>query len=119
MKTKQVKKLLRKYTRWWIHWLGLGYWTVDIVFKKRKDRCPESDTVCGVCECDWKYLTAIITFYTEPMKNKTAYKIERAVVHELMHVFLHEMRWEGIEHEERVATQLQHAFTWVKGAHHA
>jgi predicted SprT family Zn-dependent metalloprotease len=40
--------------------------------------------------------------------------IEKIVVHELMHVFLNEMREKGIDHEERVATMLSQAFLWVK-----
>ena len=41
-------------------------------------------------------------------------EIEKVVVHELMHVFLNETREEGIDHEERVATQLQKAFFWIR-----
>lgn len=34
----------------------------------------------------------------------------------LMHVFLNEMREEGIDHEERVATMLSKAFLWTREA---
>lgn len=41
-------------------------------------------------------------------------EIEYVVVHELMHVFLNEMREQGQQHEERVATLLAKAFLWVR-----
>jgi predicted SprT family Zn-dependent metalloprotease len=55
-----------------------------------------------------------ITFYPKTMVDLSDQEIEKLVVHELMHTFLSEMREEGKDHEERVASMLQRAFTWVK-----
>lgn len=113
MKPKQIKKLLRKNIAWWVHWTGLGYWHIGIVFK---EKCKENPYRCGYCEVNWKYLVSTVTFYIKPLKSQSPATIERVVIHELMHILLNEMRAKGIDHEERVATQLQKAFSWVKGA---
>lgn len=73
------------------------------------------DILLGEANVTWQYQTATITFYPKSMKDMAEDDIEKLVVHELMHVFLNEMREEGIDHEERVATMLAKAFLWVKG----
>jgi predicted SprT family Zn-dependent metalloprotease len=67
---------------------------------------------------EWKYQTATITLYPKTMRHLTPEEIENTVIHEIMHVFLNEMRAWSIDtdHEERCATQLQKAFSWVKNA---
>ena len=57
-----------------------------------------------------------ITIYLKAIKHLDADGIERVVIHELMHVLVNEIREGELHHEERVATQLQKAFSWVKGA---
>jgi len=116
MKSKRVKKLLRKYFQWWIHWTGLGYWSVRAVFEKGIENIPGNLYLCGHVDAEWKYQTATVTFYPKAMRHLTPKEIEEAVVHEIMHVFLNEMQEDGMHHEERCATQLQKAFSWVKGA---
>jgi hypothetical protein len=113
MKPKRIKKLLRKYIAWWVHWTGLGYWDIGVTFE---DMCEENLDRCGISHVNWEYLTANLTFYIKPLRRVSPATIELAVVHELMHVLLNEMRENGIDHEERCATQLQKAFVWVKGA---
>jgi len=49
------------------------------------------------------------------MKTMDGDEIERAVVHELCHILVNEMREDEIHHEERVVTGLQKAFMWVAG----
>ena len=116
MKTKQVKKLLRKNYRWWVRWLGLGYWTMSMAFCSGLKKASNNIWLAGYCHVEWKYLKAWVTFYPKAMRQMTEWEIERVVIHELMHVFLNEMRETGLDHEERCATQLQKAFSWVKGA---
>ena len=113
MKNKQVKKYAKKYFTWWTQWLGLNYGSVNLVFEEFiKD--ASGPNVAGICETDWRYQETVITLALHKLRNLNQYQIEKAVVHELMHIFLNEMRAEGIDHEERVATNLQKAFMWVR-----
>jgi hypothetical protein len=116
MNTKQVKKLIRKYFKWWVKWTGLGYWDIVAIFSNETEPRDNGYLSIGHCDCEWKYQTATITFHPKDMRHLTEKQIEEAVVHELMHVFLNEMREGEIHHEERCATALQKAFLWVRGA---
>ena len=113
MKNSQVKKTVRKHIKWWSRWLGLNYGRIDIRFVEFiKD--AEGPDVVGTCNTDWRYQETVITFALHKMRDFDKECIEKTVVHELMHVFLNEMREDGIDHEERVATNLQKAFFWVR-----
>lgn len=116
MKTKRVKKLLKKYFLWWVHWTGLEYWHCRMGFERKINKLPNNLWLGGYCTVEWKYQTARIVFCPRAMRHLTPEEIEATVVHEIMHIFLNEMREDGIDHEERAATQLQKAFMWVKGA---
>jgi hypothetical protein len=114
MKVKKVKKLIIKHFKWWVHYLGLKYWSVGCCFEDDEIITDSGDPLAGETSVEWKYLRAFITFYPKTMRHLSESDIERVVIHELMHVFLNEMREDGIDHEERVATMLQKAFSWVK-----
>lgn len=113
MKSRQVKKIVRKQIKWWLHWLGLNYGRTDIRFVEFIKDVDGPDVV-GKCDTDWRYHETTITFALHKMRNFDKERIEQTVVHELMHIFLNEMREDGIDHEERVATNLQKAFFWVR-----
>jgi len=110
---EQTKKLINKYLKWWIHWTGLGFHTINTVFVDFWEGGLDAD---AICESHWEYLEHTITFNITHLQSQSDESIEATVVHELMHIFLNEMREEGIEHEERVASTLQKAFVWVRGA---
>ena len=113
MTKAETKRLINKYFKWWTHWLGLGYQTVTAKFVDHWEGGLDCD---ALCETDWRYMESVITFNVSHLSGMDENTIEVTVVHELMHVFLNEMREQGIDHEERVATMLQKAFMWVKGA---
>jgi len=119
MKTKQVKKLLRKYCKWWIHWMGLGYWDIHIYFKNNIKNRPGNRYLAGHTDAIWMYQTAQVEFYPKALLHCTKDEIEGVVIHELVHILTNELREDGTSHEERAVTQLQKAFSWVKGARHA
>lgn len=116
MKRKEIVALVQEKAKWWVKWLGLGYWDISFQFGEGKPEGKYSEYLVGLSEPIWQYQTATITFYPKNMKHMTADEIEKLVVHELMHVFLNEMREEGIDHEERVATMLSKAFIWTREA---
>jgi len=116
MKDKEIKRLVRKYTKWWVHWMGLGYGEVDLRWEEVIEWEDGHLDTAAFCTCDWKYQTATITFALSRMRDLKKREIEEVCVHELCHIFLNEMRENEIHHEERVATQLSKAFLWVRGA---
>ena len=115
---KTLIKKIRKYAKWWINNSGLAYGHIDLVFKDHFFSQDESENrrAYAYCTTDWKYQESNIAFSLEAMKDCPVDQIEAIVVHELMHIFLNEMRAGGIEHEERVATSLQKAFMWTRDA---
>ena len=119
VRNKKVKKLARKYFKWWTHHLGLRYGSLSMCFvdyisnSKAGLKYINPDQV-GSCSTDWRYQETDITLAVNKLSELSKEDIEITIVHELMHVFLNEMREEGIDHEERVATNLQKAFMWVR-----
>ena len=110
MKHNRAKKIAKKYMEWWVKWTGLGWWNVTSGYP---DGINDGE-VAGTCEVKWEYLTAHIDFGITALRHMSDDEIEYVVVHELMHVFLNEMREQGQQHEERVATLLAKAFLWVR-----
>jgi hypothetical protein len=115
LKQKQIKQLIQKYMTYWVKTTGLGYWDIKCLYSEAVEEGRTCDVLLGEASATWQYQMATITFYPKSMTEMSEDEIERLVVHELMHVFLNEMREEGIDHEERVATMLAKAFLWVKG----
>jgi hypothetical protein len=116
MKDKQIKKLVRKQMEWWVHWMGLGYGKVDILWEEVIEWEDGHFDTQACCTCDWKYQISTIVFALSKLRVLKKREIEEVCVHELCHIFLNEMREDGIHHEERCATQLQKAFMWVRDA---
>jgi predicted SprT family Zn-dependent metalloprotease len=113
MKNKKVKKLASEYFEQWTLCLGLRYGTLKLFFEEFIKDASDYD-VCGICETDWRYQDSSITLALHKLREMDEEQIEMVVIHELMHIFLNEMREDGIDHEERVATNLQKAFVWVR-----
>lgn len=74
------------------------------------------DVVAAKMYVDWKYGTADLHINLPAFKGRKQWKIDRIIVHELVHALVNEMRYEGIEHEERVVTSLTKAFFWTVNA---
>ncbi len=100
--------------------LGLLWWTVEVVYFsdpkeiKKVFKRKDGNSVIGRVYADWEYMQATIHINVPVLDRLSKYEIERAVVHELVHILVNEMREPGILHEERVVTQLQKAFMWVE-----
>jgi len=111
---KRVQKLISK----WVKPIGLGYWTIRFDWYSEllpSETATELDRVVMVCHADWRYLNATIQVNLCEVGRQSDEDLERIFVHELMHIFLNEMREQGIQHEERVAEQLAKAFIWSVG----
>lgn len=119
MKENEAIRMAKKYFHWWCRWLGLNYGEVNILYydyiEDNIDGEKIINTNCaGRCHTDWRYQKTTIEISIKRISSMSEREIEECVVHELMHVFLNEMREEEIDHEERVATNLQKAFMWVR-----
>jgi len=126
MTSPRAKKLAKKYFKWWTNWLGLRSGKIDLCFVDYiKENIAGSGAtyinpdVVGKCWTDWRYQETTIQLSMHKLRKLDKKNIEKCIVHELMHVFLNEMREQGydnksIDHEEHVATQLQKAFMWVR-----
>lgn len=114
---KKTIKLCKKSFEWWIKWLGLLWWHVEVVYftnKKAIKKNFRSKDVVMVCHANWMYMQATIFVNVPKAQTLEDDDVEATVVHELVHVLVNEMRAEGIDHEERVVTGLTKAFQWVR-----
>ena len=106
----------------WIKPLGLNLGRVRLIFERDSGVFEESHAkFTGVvppaglkpaafCLTDWRYIDSSIHFNLYETFGLDDEELEETFVHELQHIFLNEMREEGIDHEERVATTLARAF---------
>lgn len=112
---ESVKKTVKKYWSRWHQPLGLADWKIGISFSDgRGVSRREGYEVAATCDADWSYRSADVTFYIGSLHGKDDEEIESIVVHEMMHIFVNEMREEGIKHEERVCESLTWAFIWAR-----
>ena len=114
MKQSKKEKLFSRLAREWIGRTWLGWWRIDVVFLSGKEyRKRMKGHSVAFCATQWQYMEATVYVNSAVLKGIEKDRIEYVVVHELMHVFLNEMREKGIEHEERVATFLARSFMLV------
>jgi hypothetical protein len=106
------KKLFEETLKKWIPILCLGYWRITTEFCDSHEfiRIENSTTALAFCHANWTYLTAIIRVNNDHLQEEEDSRIVFIVVYELGHCLLNEMREEGIDHEERVATLLAQSF---------
>lgn len=123
---RRIKKLSDK----WVRPIGLGWFKIDIRYYD--SMVGESKTgAAGDCAMEitvnWQYLDATLRVNLDVTSDLSDEELEEAFVHELMHIYVHEMReWQNedeestkLSHEERVVTQLARAMIWaVKNVKH-
>jgi len=117
----RVEALIEK----WVKPVGLGYWRLTFSWYREplppypgKQAPSAPDVVLMDVRADWRYNQAFIRVCLPEVAELDDDHLEWAFVHELMHVFLNEMRYYGDdgrkEHEERVASHLASAFIWLR-----
>ncbi len=125
MKRKAFEKQRARCKRhfdWWIARLGLGTWSIDVLYQQARDYRREHDVSTNsamITYVDWRYLDAAIYVNIARVKRMSDDELERAVVHELCHLLVHELREscgreDARDHEERVVSHLAKAFQWVR-----
>lgn len=100
----------------WIKDFGLRWYQIDIIYKMG-DAPERGDGYIAAMNVvsRWQYRTATVTVFIEEVPEND-YKLERMVVHELIHIFLNPMRgsdWDN-EKEEYVVESLVNAFLFVE-----
>lgn len=124
MKTKAFKKQrrrIRKLAEKWLGPLGLKWWTIEHRYHDDQEAFlkPNGERVLMFVIADWRYRTASIDVNLPIVGERSGKQLEHDYLHELMHVFLNEMRMTCAEpafheHEERVAHTLADAFLWMQ-----
>jgi len=98
---KQLHAVIRKFILKWKTALFLGMWKIDWSIKDWLISETKDFQCIARCETDWRYFEATLSF--------------NFLIHELLHVVLNEMREDGVEHEERVASHLTMVMNWLNG----
>lgn len=114
-------EITKKYVDVWTGVLGLRSWECSFFYIYDAEQYPQyfandevGKQIMAHVDCDWRYMQLLIAFNVKQMCECSEEKIERIVVHELVHALVNEMRSRGVPHEERVVTQLTSAFIWTK-----
>jgi hypothetical protein len=114
--TEKIKQYIDK----WLKPLGLLWWKIDIIYLDDPKELSEKEFFCdgnitlGRAYVNWQYGSATVYFNVPGFEGLNDEDIEMAVVHELVHILVNEMREEEMHHEERVVTGLTKAFIWTK-----
>ena len=120
---KKTKKLIQRYFDFWIRWTGAGWYDIIFRYLENKKQLKESGMTwkyqngfVSLMKCfpDWRYKQAFIHVNLVECAYQSLEKLENVVVHELMHIFLDELRSKKKGHEERVVTMLADGFIWVR-----
>ena len=102
---ERVKALFER----WIGLIGLDRWKIKISYLAEGPiEGDDGSFALMTCTARWEYRKATITVALSECPALPDDELEQIVVHELMHIFLSEMREkdEDLKHEERVATML-------------
>jgi len=116
----KLKSKIHKIIDKWSPMLGLKWWTVKIYYERVNctdiSRHDDGYSRAGAqTHVQYPYKTAQIYFYLPDLKSLGKQELENLVIHELIHILVNEMRFfnEGIDHEERVVSDLTSAFIWT------
>jgi predicted SprT family Zn-dependent metalloprotease len=96
----------------WIQLLQLEHWHIELDFCESHEfiSIENSTTAVAFCHTNWTYMTATIRVNSNHLEEEKEERLPFIALHELMHCVLNEMREDGIDHEERVATMLANSF---------
>lgn len=112
----------------WISAIGLGWWRITNSYDRTGEDFADSTTRAGGfrtgtaarCFPEWRYGFATIVWNMPEVAEMDDEVLENTFVHELMHIYLHELRGDEesdhLDHEEHAATSLAKAFIWIRDA---
>lgn len=112
------RKRIRRIFREWRDRLFLADWKVVTAYEDGEFVSGDGEAsgeAVATCHADWRYRHATMTFNTRRTRDMDDETLTQTVIHEAMHIHLHEMRFYdegGIGHEERTATTLAQIVMW-------
>lgn len=113
---ERQKERIQALREKWVGPLGLKWWCTN--WKYDRGDIADSDGYGNYpvahCRADWRYLEATIEWSLPRVVNLSDQELENVLVHELMHIFVNEMREGKLKHEERVCETLARAFVWLR-----
>lgn len=117
-KFKRHRRRVERLAKKWLHALGLKWWGVTINYYDvlhGSEQAPGQETVM-VTSVQWQYVQATIDVFLPTVAAIDDVELERAFVHECMHILVAEMREddEDNKHEDRTCELLSKAVLWVK-----
>lgn len=120
---RKQKRRIRRLQKRWHGALGLGWWRIDHVYYRDGLGGADGDGVATLARvvANWEYRIATVRWSMPDVEKNADDELEEAFLHEMMHVFVSEMR-EGADHdvqhvhEEAVCTLLARAFVWTRQA---
>lgn len=115
--TKFQRRRVKFLFTWYIDRLRLRWWNFVFEYDRGESR-EDIDSQWKFRKfasvwSSWKYCDALIKVYLGEIAELSDDTLEETVLHELMHVYVNEMRTEedrAREHEERVVTSLARSF---------
>jgi hypothetical protein len=134
VKDKQVRETKRRVQKLLQEWatganpriVPLKGWILEISYSLAVTNTSTGEQAAADCTANWSYKRAEMTFYLPALAEMADLDIELAIVHELCHALVNEMREWGPHfnnsdpdlparrHEERVVTELALGFLGTK-----
>ena len=124
---EQLQSRIQTIADAWQKPLGLRWWHISFYYHRDSaafhESCPDDISLESMAytSASWAYLDAAVHFNLPLLTHSDDTELEEMVVHEYMHIIVHEMRAGtrcdceyDIRHEERVCTMLARAFVWTK-----
>jgi hypothetical protein len=112
---RRTKKRIEKTIERWRHILWLTQWQIDVTYFREPPPEMNHGDACALMDITprWEYLRAHIRVNMPQVALLDADSLEKAVMHELLHCVVCEMRVPDAEndrsHEERVVSHLTKA----------
>ena len=118
MSDKEFEKLKATVQGYFLKWrtlLGLCQWDIIVYYEREASPDDGTRSTGAINTSSYPYKQAEITFYLPVLKEWGKARTEKAVIHELTHLLVAEMRDcdKDLNHEERVVTDLTNAFKWT------
>lgn len=114
MSDSKIITACKNYLKFWIKYLNLSDWKVETTYHTYLRASESGNRVVARTWASWEYLDAHIEFDLAVLRDMDEDEIERAIIHELLHVVVNEMRDPGVKHEERVVSSLSRVLWWMK-----
>ena len=117
---RDIKAGIQVHFDRWAARFGLSTWNLEALYERdgdvftpaRQESTVRTDTLATTVT-NWPYMQATITFNCKALFGREHAVVEAAVIHELAHVLVAELRDvsdDFLKHEERTVTMLARAF---------